>query len=307
MQLLSTLVSFKFIMLYTFILSACYVQLRGQIRLSFTRQLVNHSTLMAPLNCLFYFASRVPNQAYIDKHYFPELKALEDNWQTIRDEASKLLNQPCLQQAHAQDDIGFNSFFKRGWRRFYLKWYGEPQASALEHCPNTLALLKDIPSIKAAMFTLLPAGSKIKKHRDPFAGSLRYHLGLITPNSDDCYIDVDGKRHVWHDGEGVVFDETFIHEAHNKTNVDRLIFFCDLERPLKYRLMASINHWVSKYLIAAASSPNDIDDKTGLINRLFKHIACLKEANKGFKQSMPLLYRAVQVGILIAVVAWLLL
>ncbi|MGT2494830.1 aspartyl/asparaginyl beta-hydroxylase domain-containing protein [Cupriavidus basilensis] len=30
-----------------------------------------------------------------------------------------------------------------------------------------------------------------------FAGSLRYHLGLATPNDDRCFIEVDGERHSW--------------------------------------------------------------------------------------------------------------
>ena len=69
---------------------------------------------------------------------------------------------------------------------------------------------------------------------DPYAGSLRYHLGLVTPNDDACYIDVDGERHSWRDGQGVVFDETYIHEAYNQTTQNRIILFCDVERPLKF-------------------------------------------------------------------------
>ncbi len=65
------------------------------------------------------------------------------------------------------------------------------------------------------MFAELPVGGVLNPHRDPYAGSLRYHLGLITPNDDRCYIDVDGERYSWRDGQGVVFDETFIHTARN--------------------------------------------------------------------------------------------
>ena len=43
------------------------------------------------------------------------------------------------------------------------------------------------------MFAVLPPGGKLGAHRDPFAGSLRYHLGLVTPNSDKCRILVDGQ------------------------------------------------------------------------------------------------------------------
>ena len=51
---------------------------------------------------------------------------------------------------------------------------------------------ESIPSVHAALFALLPGKSKLGEHRDPFAGSLRYHLGLKTPNSDLCRIYVDG-------------------------------------------------------------------------------------------------------------------
>src|SRR5688500_19772057 len=48
--------------------------------------------------------------------------------------------------------------------------------------------------------------SKLGAHRDPFAGSLRYHLGLVTPNSDKCRILVDGVPCVWRDGEAFMLD-----------------------------------------------------------------------------------------------------
>ena len=90
------------------------------------------------------------------------------------------------------DDIGFNSFFKRGWKRFYVKWYDQALPSAQALCPKTVELLKSIPAVKGAMFALLDPRSNLNPHRDPFAGSLRYHLGLVTANSDACFISVDG-------------------------------------------------------------------------------------------------------------------
>ena len=58
-------------------------------------------------------------------------------------------------------------------------------------------------------------------------------MGLITPNSPDCYINVDGETYYWRDGEAVVFDETFIHYAENKTDQNRIILFADVERPMR--------------------------------------------------------------------------
>ncbi len=76
----------------------------------------------------------------------------------IREEALKLFDEGHIRAASGYNDIGFNTFFKRGWKRFYLKWYGDflPSASAL--CPKTAELLAKIPSINAAMFTRSAAG-----------------------------------------------------------------------------------------------------------------------------------------------------
>lgn len=111
--------------------------------------------------------------------------------------------------------------------------YDNPHPSAATLCPDTLAILEEIPTVKAAMFTMLPPGGTLGLHRDPYAGSLRYHLGLVTPNHDDCAIIVDGERYSWRDGEEVIFDETYLHWAANKTDQDRIILFCDTERPMK--------------------------------------------------------------------------
>jgi aspartyl/asparaginyl beta-hydroxylase (cupin superfamily) len=44
----------------------------------------------------------------------------------------------------------------------------------------TVALVQSIPTVNAAMFALLPPASKLGAHRDPFAGSLRYHHAHYT-------------------------------------------------------------------------------------------------------------------------------
>ena len=109
---------------------------------------------------------------------------------------------------------------------------------------------------------------KLNPHRDPFAGSLRYHLALSTPDSEKCYIDVDGQHNSWRDGESVIFDETSVHEARNDTEKSRLILFCDINRPQKNRLLQSIAEWLSNKIMSAAVSPSPAADKTGFTNRL---------------------------------------
>jgi beta-hydroxylase len=149
------------------------------------------------------------------------------------------------------------------------------------------------------MFAELPPGGQLNPHRDPFAGSLRYHLGLITPNDDRCYIDVDGQRYSWRDGEGVIFDETYVHEAYNRTLENRIILFCDIERPLKWGCARNFNHWFGRVFISAASSPNDVGlDQTGLINKLTQYHWQVDQKRRAFKRANRTLYKATKFGLI---------
>jgi len=294
LQGLPNLLAPKYFILYAFIAGAVFVHYRGRVRHRFYRQLTDHSTFMAPYNVLMYMFSAVPNKPFIDVGKFPELKKLTDNWQTLRQEALQLFDEGHIRAAAKYNDLGFNSFFRRGWKRFYVKWYDEPLPSAKALCPKTVELVQSIPSVNGAMFALLPPGGDLGKHRDPFAGSLRYHLGLVTPNSEKCRIFVDGQEYFWRDGEAVIFDETFIHWAENKTDQTRVILFCDVERPLKSRLMAKFNHWYKNTVIRASQTENIEGDRVGLLNHIFSFAYYLRLPGKALKRKSRLAYYVVK-------------
>ncbi|EIF31061.1 aspartyl/asparaginyl beta-hydroxylase-like dioxygenase [Burkholderia sp. Ch1-1] len=273
----------RWLILIWFTASAAYVSRRGTVRFGFWRQLSDHSTFMAPVNCLWYMLSTLKSNAFIDKKLFPELATLQANWKTIRDEALAVDAAQKISASSNYNDIGFNSFFKTGWRRFYLKWYDAPHPSAEALCPVTTRLLQGIPTVKAAMFAQLPPGASLVRHRDPYAGSIRYHLGLVTPDDPKCYIDVDGQHYYWRDGEVVLFDETYIHYAKNETDKSRIVLFCDIERPMYFRWAAALNRMFSAILLRAAASPNEAGDRTGFLNRIFKYLYAVRRLGKRIK------------------------
>lgn len=294
------------LVLAIFVLCAYYVQHRGVVQHdTITRKITDHANLLAPINCLFYAFSNEKASAYIDVEKFSELKILQDNWQVIRDEAISLNNEAHIKASKDLDDLGFNSFFRTGWKRFYLKWYGANLKSAEQLCPKTLHLLSQLPSVKGAMFTMLPPGSRLGKHRDPYAGSLRYHLGLVTPNSDDCYISVDGQIYSWRDGEAVMFDETYIHHAENKTDQNRIILFLDVKRPMTFFLVDVINEVFSRIVVAASATKNIKGDKVGFLNRLFSVVHRISLLGKKIKAFNRPLYKALQYGIYIGLIYWI--
>ncbi|EBG5285935.1 aspartyl/asparaginyl beta-hydroxylase domain-containing protein [Salmonella enterica subsp. enterica] len=264
---------FAAIIIGIFIISVIYAHSRGVEKQKLSRQLFDHSTFMAPINMFMTRFSTLPAK----QHH--------------------------IKAAQANNDAGFNTFFKRGWKRFYLKWYSDAHPSAETLCPITTKLVNSVPSIKAAMFAELPPGAYLGKHRDPYAGSVRYHLGLSTPNDDRCFIEVDRQRYSWRDGEAVIFDETYVHWAENKTEQTRIILFCDIERPMKWRWAQSVNHWVGASLMSAASSPNDENDRTGAINRIFKYVHAARDAGQRLKKKNRTLYYALKYLVIAAIFA----
>lgn len=294
----------KWVFVVLFLACAAYVHFRGRVRHRLGRQLLDHSTFMAPVNVLMYLCSRVPTRPFVTpEQHFPELEPLRGHWREIRDEALRLRELQQIKAAEGYNDVGFNSFFRRGWKRFYLKWYDEAHPSAAELCPVTTRLLRDVPSVKAAMFAELPPGGELRPHRDPYAGSLRLHLGLATPNDDACYIEVDGNRYSWRDGEWTMFDETYIHAARNDSGTNRIILFCDVERPLRWGWARAFNRLIARNLIAAGASPNQEGDKTGAINRLFKYFYALRLKSKALKERSESTYYAIKYGVVASVVA----
>ena len=292
----------QLIALYILIASTSYVHFRGKQRLRLARQLGDHSTYLAPYNVLMYASSAVPNKPVIPVDRFPELQKLGDNWETIRDEAVRLFDEGFIRAAAKNNDWGFYSFFKSGWKRFYLKWYDDFRPSARTLCPKTVELLNAIPSVHGAMFAMLPPGGRLGAHRDPFAGSLRYHLGLVTPNSDKCRILVDGVPCVWRDGEAFMFDETFIHSAENATDVNRIILFCDVERPMKYGFMTAINRWVSHHIVKASATQNVEGEQVGVLNRVFGTLYEIHLASRRVKQWNRKVYYTAKYTLTIAIV-----
>ena len=104
----------KLFVLGTFIASATYVHLRGRVRHRLGRQITDHSTFMAPYNALMYVFSVVPAKPFADIGHFPELTALRDQWQLIREEGLRLFDDGHIRAAAKYNDLGFNSFFKSG-------------------------------------------------------------------------------------------------------------------------------------------------------------------------------------------------
>lgn len=286
---------------------------RGQARYaSFGEYIRKGWPVFTPFNCLLYLFTKERGQPPImNMAEFPELKPLQDNWEIIRKEAIELMAEGGFDKitdpnSSSYYDVGFRTFYKYGWTKFYLNWYGYTHASAKKACPQTIALLEKIPSVNGAMFSVLPPGGQLTRHLDPVACSLRYHLGLDTPNDDRCYISVDDHQYSWRDGEPLLFDVTYLHFAHNDADKPRLILMCDIERPMSW--FGHLLNLPYKLLMKAFIVPNTDEDKRGLLNRIFASIVPILDRAKNLKSTNLVAYKLLKYTVnttLLALVAFL--
>ena len=87
-----------------------------------------------------------------------------------------------------------------------------------------------------------------------------------------------------------MFDETYIHHAQNSTQSQRIILFCDIERPLAFAPVRALNRLFARHVMAAASSQNTDVESVGVINRVFGQIYKARLAAKRLKTSNRTLY-----------------
>lgn len=294
--------------LYSALAVAYVYRWRGVTRYATFAQYIRKSwPVFAPLNCVLYMTTRGwARKPVLAAACVPNLSVLRDNWEVIREEALVLRSTGAFDAATAAGsagyyDVGFRSFFKRGWSKFYLKWYGTTHLSAQLACPKTVALLDRVPEVQGAMFSILPAGAELSLHSDPMACSLRYHLGLETPNSERCGIEVDGIPCTWHDGQDFIFDETYPHQARNSTEGARLILMCDVARPLN--AFGRAFNAAYRVLAGCAVVPNTRDDRRGMISALFATIEPLRERGARLKRAHRGRYKAVQYPAIAALLA----
>lgn len=194
--------------------------------------------LYRPAEWLVRRFSAVGRHSFFDPSDFAWTPNIEARSTAIRDELRALLRErgriPSFHEiapentprAMARDDK---------WRSYWLYAYGRKIAENCRRCPETTRLLETIPQIKTAFFSILAPRTHIPEHTGPYAGVLRYHLGLIVPRRKEaCRIRVGSNVAHWEEGRCVVFDDTHPHEVWNDTDEERVVLFVDFARPLPF-------------------------------------------------------------------------
>lgn len=181
--------------------------------------------------------SRAEMNALFPQHrlfeaYYPEIRAEAEALLAASEPGAEALSIPRFEELDPNQKL-ITDPVKR-WRTFVLKFYGPENRANCARCPVTASLVRACPQVKAAMFSILDPGYRIPPHRGPSCAALRYHLAVIVPEQEPgsagCFIRVDGTPYFWRNGEGVLFDDTYVHEVLNDTSRPRVVLFCDVQR-----------------------------------------------------------------------------
>ena len=139
-------------------------------------------------------------------------------------------------------------------------------------CPETAKLLRKIPRVKQALFSIIDPNQHVQPHKGYYQGFLRYHLGVIIPDNNvnqKCWIRINSNpednqnfnlspehrsdfmhrasTYYWKNGSGIMFNDNYIHEAANETDEIRVVLYLDVVRKLPFWL-----DWLNNMLISVA-------------------------------------------------------
>lgn len=177
--------------------------------------------------------SKIPNDPVLDPGQFEWAGEIAAHWEEIRDEAKAVYAHidavPPLREISA-DHRGIIE--DDSWRSFFLIGYKNEIAENIARAPRTAELVRKIPALNSAFFSILAPGARITRHRGPAKAYFTAHLGLQIPKDGaNCIMQVVNEDLQWREGEWTIFDDTYEHEVWNDTDEPRIILLCQVGRP----------------------------------------------------------------------------
>lgn len=188
----------------------------------------------------FLFFPGLPTSAYLERTALPWLKLLEEQTTAIRDELRGVLpSSQGRERVFTSDELA-NANLRGigaapGWDGYYFYRWGIRREDNCLSCPITAATLESLPLCRVrehgpeVLFSMFTPGTHLLPHRGVTNTRAVVHLPLIVP--PDCALNVGGEIHVWKEGRVVAFDDTYEHEAWNRSAEVRVLLILDVWNP----------------------------------------------------------------------------
>jgi beta-hydroxylase len=179
----------------------------------------------------FPFTDKNPSYFY-ELSQFPFLKPLQDNADVIREELISLMENQSEDQWVRTFPHYVRSQRTKAWKVFSFMFFNIKYFHNAKLCPRTSELIYSIPEIMSCDFSFLEGNTHIAPHKGYSRMVLRSHLPLIVPDEKKCALRVGDNTKHWKENEILIFDDSFEHEAWNKTDESRVVLMFDIPNPL---------------------------------------------------------------------------
>lgn len=188
----------------------------------------------------FLYFPDLPPAAYLDRSLFPWIEQLESHTDAIRAELMKLLpSSEGRERVFTTDELERENL--RGldeppsWNGYYFYRHGVRRDDNCSSCPDTANALSALPLAHVrehgpeVLYSVFTPGTHLLPHKGVTNTRLVGHLPLLVP--EDCALRVGGEIHEWKPGRVVVFDDTYEHEAWNRSKQTRVVMIFDIWNP----------------------------------------------------------------------------
>jgi len=167
---------------------------------------------------------------------FDWTKTLEQHYPLIKRELEQVMQQySTIPELKSLSEEQERIVIGNHWKSFFFYAYGRAIDKNCTLCPKTVRALQHIPGMRTAFFSIMAPDTCLLPHRGLYKGVLRYHLALKVPKDfTKCVLKINHHELHWHEGESLIFDDTYEHEAWNKSNEVRVVLFVDFIRPMRF-------------------------------------------------------------------------
>lgn len=188
----------------------------------------------------FLFFPGLPATPYFDLRLFPWADALEAQFPAIRAELlQRLSSEQGRERVFGSEALEKENLrgadIPPSWNGYYFYRHGERREENCAACPATAAALDSLPLARVrehapeVLFSVFTPGTHLLPHKGVTNTRVVGHLALIVP--PDCALSVAGEAYAWEEGHCVVFDDTYEHEAWNRSDRVRVVLIFDLWNP----------------------------------------------------------------------------
>jgi aspartate beta-hydroxylase len=191
----------------------------------------------------FFYFPDLPNTTFHDPLLHPWALELQNAFPTIRGEAlnvwgedKKFQNFLDLSDRTSISDYVRGDGTSPAWEAYFFYRHGRRFDENHKRCPKTSKILDTLDLCRIAdqapeiCFSVLKPGTHLLPHHGVTNIRLVMHLPLVVP--DQCALHLTGEQeHRWKEGKTVMFDDTFQHEAWNRSEQSRIVLLMDCWNP----------------------------------------------------------------------------